>query len=353
MYIPKDSNIKTLIERLKNKIEGVNGVVLAAGNSDGKTRILKELAQSYYDDRLQCIYIPEYIKDLETDLGGLFDTGEKKELEKPFILLADRLTTKRNDDIKGTIVHMLKKNQESPIFKFFKDKLKFELSFDEDGNIKIKRNKKRVKEELTSTGFKLMIRITAEIYFYLMLFDNSKTTYILVDEIDDKLYWNNRSIFFKELFKFLEPNFPNIKFIFSTNMPESIYSLPRKVKNTNVEFKIVKIYQDEDSIISYQSYDSSDFLTENSIDKVIFDKKTTFINKSENYKELEKIYMYCFKCKKRSDELCENYINCIYIKYPPDSLVPLYPLCRIYSISLQYTTIKEKILYDAIMELRR
>lgn len=349
MHIPKDNNIKTLIKRLKNKIEDVDGVVLAAGNSDGKTKILKELAQSYYDDKFQCIYIPEYIKDLEIDLGGLFDTGYKKTIiiDDIIEILEERLENQKNDNLKKTILHLLKENQDNPIFKFFKDKLKFELLFDQGGSVKIKRNDKKVPEELTSTGFKLMIRITAEIYFYLRLFDNSKTTYILVDEIDDKLYWNNRSIFFKELFKFLEPNFPNIKFIFSTNMPESIYSLPRKVKNTNVEFKIVKIYQDEDSIISYQSYDSSDFLTENSIDKVIFDKSSTFIEKSENYILLEKIYKICLKCKKKFGESCFSYSLCPVIHNPKIKMS--HSVC---TIPLYKSTTKERILSDAILELR-
>lgn len=338
------------IEELRNQIEGVDGAVLAAGNSDGKTKILKELAQSYYKGKFQCIYIPEYIKDLDTDIdldtdldtddkeekGVISNTGVKKDLTKISEILDERIYGQKNDELRGTIPHLLNENKESPIFNFFKDKLKFQLLFDTDGSLKIKRNEKRTSEKLTSTGFKLMIRITAEIYFYLKSFIPSETTYILVDEIDDKLYWDNRSIFFKELFKFLKINFPNIKFIFSTNMPESIYSLPRKLNNINLNFKIVKIFQNENSIISYQSYDSSDFLTENSIDKVIFDKKTTFIDKSENYKKLEEIYMSCFKCK---TQLCKGQLYYCY--------------CPSFIIGVNDMTSKEKILYDAITELRR
>lgn len=339
-------------EKVKNDIvwPDIDGIAVTAGNSEGKTETLKNLAEIFRDQGSQVLYIPEYIKDLDTDIendSGLVSTGEGKTLKKLEHILEERLSSEKNDDLKGTISYLLKEEREHEknlIFDFFKDKLKFQLFF-KDG-IEIKRSGKVKPEKLTSTGYKLMIRITAELYFYLEKIDKDRTTYIFVDEIDDKLDWKNRNLFFKELFIFLKKNFPNIKFIFSTNMPESIYTLPQKIERKEVKFKIIKIFQDENTIMKSESYDASDFLTTHSIDKIIFGKIDSFIEKSDNYKELEDCYKKCLSCSNSSCTsnsypriLCNNnnyYYSDFYQKIFRGQL-----------------TVKEKILYDAITELRK
>lgn len=319
------------MENLIELIEKSNGAIFVGKNSDGKTNVLKNLTKYYSDNCEQVLYIPENIKTLETDLVvGTFEHSTTPLMEiKKFI---EEVLTTNNDPNKENISYILKDNQEEKIFDFFKNKLGFELLFHE-GNLKIKRKGKNREEELTSTGYKLMIRVSAEIYFYLKNFEKDKNIYILVDEIDDKLYWENSQKFFHELFLFLFEDYQNIKFIFSTNMAESLYTIPKRFQNLDLNFKIIKFYQNENLEINYFDYDSRDFFTNNAIDKIIFDKNDILIPPSITFMKLETLYKTCLKCQKITN--CQN-CHCN---------------IRFKSFNIFELTTKEQILYQSIKEL--
>lgn len=318
------------MEKLIKLIEEFNGAIFVGKNSDGKTSMLKALTEYYFNNNKQVLYIPENIKTLETQLvaGIIEQTSQPLKNIEEFL---DEVLTTTNDPNKENISYILKDNQNEKIFEFFKNRLGFELFFKE-GSLEIKRKDKKKIEELTSTGYKLMIRVSAEIYFYLKTFNKDENIYILVDEIDDKLYWENSQKFFRELFLFLVQDYPNIKFIFSTNIAESLYTVPKKVGNLDLNFKIIKFYQNENLEINYFDYDSRDFFTNNAIDKIIFDKNNLLIPPSDIFKELETLYKTCLKCQKISCTSCYYYK-----KFNEFNLVEL--------------TIKEQILYQSIKEL--
>ena len=318
------------MEKLIELIEKSNGAIFVGKNSDGKTSMLKELTKCYSGNNKQVLYIPENIKTLETQLveGIIEQTSQPLKNIEEFL---DEVLTTTNDPNKGNISYVLKDNQDEKIFEFFKNKLGFELFF-QKGSLEIKRKDKNKIEELTSTGYKLMIRVSSEIYFYLKTFNKNENIYILVDEIDDKLYWENSQKFFRELFLFLFQDYPNIKFMFSTNIAESLYTVPKKFGNLDLNFKIIKFYQNENLEINYFDYDSRDFFTNNAIDKIIFDKNDLLIPPSAHFVKLETLYKTCLKCQKT------NCISCYYYE-------------KFNEFNLSELTIKEQILYQSIKEL--
>lgn len=318
------------MEKLIELIEKSNGAIFVGKNSDGKTSMLKELTKYYVNNNKQVLYIPENIKDLETQLveGVIEQTSQPLKNIEEFL---DEVLTTTNDPNKENISYILKDNQSEKIFKFFRNKLGFELFF-QGGNLKIKRKDKNKIEELTSTGYKLMIRVSSEIYFYLKTFNKEQNIYILVDEIDDKLYWENSQKFFRELFLFLFKDYPNIKFIFSTNIAESLYTVPKRFEDLDLNFKIIKFYQNKNLEMNYFDYDSRDFFTNNTIDKIIFDKNDLLISPSVHFIKLETLYKTCLKCQNISCSGC-----CYYEKFSEFNLSEL--------------TTKEQILYQSIKEL--
>lgn len=331
-----DLNDDLIVRRILEHVNSeVDSLIFIGKNSEGKTRLLNNLAKEYYKNNEQVIYIPEHIKNLVTSLVAEQDSAVSPFEETPHNLpnikinLEEYLET-RNDTLADELLYILRKSKDEIIYEFFKNNLGFELIFKPDGEVWIKRKEKKIEEILTSAGFKLMIRISYEIYSYLQTFDPKEKTYILVDEIDDKLYWDKRIIFFKELFIFLKEKFNNIIFIFSTNMPDILYSLPKDYK-----IKIIKLLQDENLILNFESYDANDFLTPYSIDKIIFNKSATpFIEKSSSFQKLEKIYKYFLQ-----------YDNSF-----PSTTFEDYKT-EFNNINRNTLTIKEKIIYDAIKEL--
>lgn len=318
------------MEKLIELIEKSNGAIFVGKNSDGKTSMLKELTKYYLKDNKQVLYIPENIKTLDTQLiEGVFESPSEslKNIEE----FLDEVLTTTNDPNEKSISYILKDNRSEQIFEFFKNKLGFELFF-RKGSLEIKRKDKNKIEELTSTGYKLMIRVSSEIYFYLKTFNKNEDIYILVDEIDDKLYWENSQKFFRELFLFLFQDYPKIKFIFSTNIAESLYTVPKKFGNLDLNFKIIKFYQNENLEINYFDYDSRDFFTNTAIDKIIFDKNDLLIPPSSYFVKLETLYKTCLKCQKGSCTSCYHYE-------------------KFREFNLSELTIKEQILYQSIKEL--
>lgn len=184
---------------------------------------------------------------------------------------------------------------------------------------------------LTSSGYKAMIRIVTEIYMSInKMNENRKNDKIIVfiDEIDAKLYWENREFFLNELYYFITNIFEDVKFIISTHMPETVASAPEG-------FSIIKFLHGEE--ITFKEYHSEDFLTIDQVEKVIFDKNKSIIKESESLKRLKEIYFECLKC---TTGTCTNYTIYTCKNFLNTDL-------------LKGKTTKEQIIYNAINSLQR
>lgn len=124
------------MEKLIELIEKSNGAIFVGKNSDGKTSMLKELTKYYVNNNKQVLYIPENIKDLETQLveGIIEQTSQPLKNIEEFL---DEVLTTTNDPNKENISYILKDNQSEKNFEFFRNKLGFKLFF-QGGNLKIK-----------------------------------------------------------------------------------------------------------------------------------------------------------------------------------------------------------------------
>ncbi len=327
------------------------GIALLGYNSTGKTYCTEYFLKKLNGKNL--IYLPEYLQSMETiQKVGIFNQNQNTNLRKLTDILEDRIYELKNDENRRqrmydveyeTIVNII--FNDTSLIKFFEENLKFKLYLealdkelpDGDKCLYIELEG-REKQKLTSSGYKSMLRISTEIFFSLKQIKNGEV-YLFIDEIDSKLDWKNREIFFCNLYNFLKYNFKNLdlNFIISTHMPEMIFNLPEN-------FSIFKFLNSSE--FDNKVYCSNDFINVEQVERILFDKIDSFIRESQNLKELKKIYFGCLKCtKNQSKKICQfntdnfNYRNekCDYNELPAKLVL----------------SSKEIIIYNAILSLRR
>lgn len=341
-----ENNLNRLIRYLsyKSSHDFPNGYVLVGGNSLGKTYSMeKTLNLLYKECSNNLIYLPEYMQDIDVDIDVEAESSFSltqtipdtlREISK---ITEERISGRQEEDeekksvSKFILKHLIqgKENGHDVLNNFFKDVFKFELYWDNE--IKIKFLSQTNLAHLTSSGYKAIIRITTELYMsinQIIKKNVNERIIVFIDEIDAKLYWENREFFFYELYNFITKTFRErtINFILSTHMPETVANIPEG-------FSIIKFLAGEE--ITFKEYNSEDFLTIEQVEKVIFDKNKSIIKESETLKRLKKIYFECLKCEKQycysSFRNCKNLLD----------------------DSFTIKSTKEQIIYKAIKDLQR
>lgn len=370
-----------LIDRIQEilKDKDKKGISFIGDNSKGKTYIMEECVENL-KEKYKVIYIPENCQNLnirdhnENIISNLNGIKTKAELRRLSRVYADRIPEKRGDsgniqkaqeeDLESTIIsQLLAENTPEELIKFFEEKLNFRLDL-----TKVPMEISIANEnfsKLTSSGYKAMIRIAAEIYFY--LFENKdkqENLLIFIDEIDAKFYWKNRQKYFRYLEAFIRDTFnqKNIYFIISSHMSETI-------ANLSEGYSIMKVLETKDGSIKYKEYQSNDFLNQEQVDRIIFDKNTEIFKESENLDELKKLYFILLKSninfkyvKKNTIFFSDMYIFyneqsnhfCISKNTQPDKIDVDININSKKNYNLIYyskLSLKEKIIFNSIKQL--
>lgn len=357
-----------LKERITKIFENKKGIAFVGDNSKGKTYIMEEMVECYKND-VKIIYIPESCQNLDVinhneningiQFGKIKKVTALRELKN---IYEDRLPERdeknkaikkpqKQDEEATIIAKRLTETTPKELIDFFKNKLEFQLDFNKTPlEIKIKDYEY---SKLTSSGYKAMIRIVSEIFFYLTEIPEENIL-IVIDEIDAKFYWTNREKYFKVLEKFIRDTFSNknIKFMISTHMSETI-------TNLSEGYSIIKILNTKNNNIEYLEYESNDFLNQDQVNRIIFDKNTEVFKESKALLNLKKLYFIILKNNIRISSIEFNNFS-INIKYDRIDIISSYNFNYNLKVELDAQTIllselslKEKVLFNSIVQLTR
>lgn len=370
-----------LLEKIENIILNSNskkkGIALIGDNSGGKTYIM-EACVNKLKSEYKIIYIPESFQDLDItnhtenigDNTGVFN--KKTELTSLRRIYENRISQKidgssrtqhvqKIDDEAITISKILAETKPENLLKFFDEKLNFNLDFSKvPMEISISNQSMSI---LTSSGYKAMIRIASEIFFYMSEdIEDKEKVLIFIDEIDSKFYWTNREKYFKYLEEFIRGQFKNkeILFIISSHMSETVANLPEG-------YSIIKMFAKKGEDIEYKEYESNDFLNQEQIDRIIFDKTTEVFQESENLIILKNLYFNILKNKHinhnwiHTNTISIENISYVYANFSNSITIRKHQFnynCYINNISISIDiiyynnlSIKERIIFNSIKQL--
>lgn len=369
-----------LLEKIENIISNSNstkkGIALIGDNSGGKTYIM-EACVNKLKSEYKIIYIPESFQDLDVtnhtenigDNTGVF-SNKKTELTSLKRIYENRISQKidgsprtqhvqKIDDEAITISKILAETKPENLLKFFDEKLNFNLDFSKvPMEISISNQPMSI---LTSSGYKAMIRIASEIFFYMSEdIEYKEKILIFIDEIDSKFYWTNREKYFKYLEEFIRRQFKNkeILFIISSHMSETVANLPEG-------YSIIKMFAKKGEDIEYKEYESNDFLNQEQIDRIIFDKTTEVFKESENLILLKSLYFNIIKNKYTNynwaNTISIENISYTYISSENSIIIKKYllhynyfftnTLISIIRISYNELSVKERVIFNSIKQL--
>ncbi|MGL5057686.1 MAG: hypothetical protein ACRC6A_10015 [Fusobacteriaceae bacterium] len=359
-----------LFEKIENIISNSNntkkGIAFIGDNSGGKTYIM-EACVNKLKSEYKIIYIPENCQDLDVinhteSIGDNTRVFSKKtELTSLKKIYENRISQKidgspriqhaqKIDDEAIIISKILAETNPENLLKFFDEKLNFNLDFSKvPMEISISNQPMSI---LTSSGYKAMIKIASEIFFYMSEnVEHKEKVLIFIDEIDSKFYWTNREKYFKYLEEFIRGQFKNkeILFIISSHMSETVANLPEG-------YSIIKMFAKKGEDIEYKEYESNDFLNQEQIDRIIFDKTTEVFKESENLIILKNLYFNIIKNKHMNHNWTKDAISIENISYIytifGNSITIIKDYC--YSYDIMYynnLSIKERIIFNSIKQL--